>query len=160
MHDEPYKILAVVKFNDREALVLDKEISITYVAEGYMLFGTDEFGIFCDSQYYEYPTGQERSYGGRLMYWPMKDGTQVVNDGCWWNGREDKLAEHLGEPLVIATAKGIEELRDCYGFEGFTAVASKYKQLRASYTGDVYEYSEYEKLLKANLIPKEGEAKP
>lgn len=68
------KILAVVKFNDYHAFVLDEPIKLTYEKIGGMLIGSDETGIFYNCLFYEKPVGRFKAFAGREFDLPLKDG--------------------------------------------------------------------------------------
>ena len=146
-----YKVIAVVKFNDREALALSENPIIKYEEYGSLLLGLDQYGIFANSYYLGHNCGSFRAFGGREFEIPMTDGTFKKAHGQYWDDGRAEFEEILGSEIIGVTIKEIHELNDCYVFYGMSAVKSEYDKLRATYTGKVYEYYEYEKILKEEL---------
>lgn len=143
----PYKVEAVVKFNDREALVLDKFPRVKYERHGGYLFGIDEYGVFVNVYYYEEPSGRFQAFAGHEFDIPMVDGTVTKAKGQWWDGGADALATFLGGKIIRVIIRAIKDLQECYVFSGLWADKIEYEKLRRAYTGKVYEYREYEKLI-------------
>ena len=143
-----YEIEAVVKFNDGEALVLNKYPQIKYEKHGGYLFGLDEYGIFVNVYAYERPSGSFKAFAGREFDISMVDGTFTKANGQWWDAGSDKLAEALGSKIIGVTINTKEELSKCYVFFGEKADENEYNKLRDTYSGKVYHYYEYEKILK------------
>lgn len=71
----------------------------------------------------------------------MKDGSQRIVKDHWWSG---VLPGHQS-----VTACDMESLKKCYVFFGGMAItADDFQALRDSYTGCVYPYWDYEKVIK------------
>ena len=139
-----YKIKAVVKFNNGEALVLNKIPIIKYERYGDMLVGLDEYCIFANCYYYQAPDNLFKAFGGDKFKIPMTDGSFVEANGQWWDGGESKFTKILGSKIIIVTISDIESLKKCYVFFGYKAVLEEYIKFRKTYTGKIYEYYEYE----------------
>lgn len=135
----PLSVVAVVLVNQREALVLNRPLALTYSRVGNDYIGSD--GPFRDLLYYERGGGRFVAFAGRELALPMKDGTIEKVKDHWWSGR---LAGHVS--VVLGDVKS---LSNCYVFSGGCCAEPKaLAELRATYTGPVYEYWDYEDLLK------------
>ncbi|HDZ27756.1 hypothetical protein LCGC14_1413340 [marine sediment metagenome] len=139
-----YKIEAVVKFNQHEALVLNESPEITYERYGNALLGLDKYGIFCNSYEYETPSKGWEAFAGRKFDIHMADGTVEKAYGQWWDGGTQIFIATLGCSIINVTANEIERLKRCFVFTGYRAVEEEYDKLRETYTGKVYEYWEYD----------------
>lgn len=142
----PLSVVAVVLVNQKEALVLNRPLALTYERVGNDYIGSD--GPFRDLLYYERGGGRFVAFAGRELALLMKDGTiQEVKDH-WWSGSL--------KGRVPVTIGDVKSLTDCYVFYGgCCAEPGALAELRAAYTGPVYEYWDYEKVLKkADLLPR------
>jgi hypothetical protein len=148
-----YKIEAVVKFNDGEALVLNENPIIKYENHGKFLFGVDQYGVFVNVYYYDRPSEHWQAFAGRKFNIPMVDGTFIEAHGQWWDGGSKELGEAIGSEVVLATINTRQRLEDCYVFFGARADSKEYQKLRATYTGKVYGYWEYEAICKKREKP-------
>ena len=142
-----YKIEAVVKFNDDEKLVLDKFPEVRYERHGRHLFGIDEYGIFVNVYRYEAPLGRFHAFAGRKFDIPMIDGTVTKANGQWWDAGTGALAAFLGSEVIRVTIETKKNLQKCYMFCGLRADMVEYERLRKTYTGRVYDYREYERMI-------------
>lgn len=145
------KILAVVKFNDGEALVLEKEPELIYTKyDSHTIVGTD--GLFHVCYGYERPDERWKAFGGRKFELPLSDGTTEFCNGQWWASMTSRAVKELGitedNKAVSVTACSIDNLKRCYVFHGYTSTKQAYLDFRKTYDGPVYEYREYEKLIK------------
>lgn len=139
------KIVAVVKFNDREAYVLKKPIKLTYKKYDDIIIGTD--GCFIEAYYFEIDN-HAKAFAGRKFTLPLDNGDIVNCDGQWWYGLTKKSQKIIEKQTVGATVSDIETLRNCYVYSGYSAIKDSLKGLRDKYKGKVYEYYEYDKLIK------------
>jgi len=146
-----YKIEAVVKFNNSEALVLSEHPKILYERYGNYLFGLDEYGVFCDCYKYGRPSKGWEAFAGRKFKIPMTDGSFIDAHGQWWDGGAQEFAKTLGSEIISVTIRTKAELKNCYVFCGCRADKVEYLKLRSQYTGDVFGYWDYEKLLKGEV---------
>jgi hypothetical protein len=142
------KILAVVKFNDHHAFVFDQPIEYTYEEIEDMLIGSDESRIFYSCLFYKKPFGNFKAFAGRKFDLPLKDGGTIHCDGQYWDGKSEKASKIKGVNIIPITGKYIEELKKCYVYYGMYADEDKLNQLISQYDGKIYEYNEYEKLIK------------
>ena len=142
------KILAVVKFNDHHAFVLDEPIKYTYEKFDEMLIGSDESGIFYNCLFYERPIGQFKAFAGREFDLPLKDGGTIHCNGQYWDGKSDKASKIKGVNIIPCTCGYIEDLKQCYVYCGNYADKEKLQRLSGQYDGKIYEYYDYEKLIK------------
>ena len=147
-----YKIEAVVKFNKSEALVLSEHPKILYERYGNYLFGLDEYGVFCNCYKYDSPSKGWEAFAGRKFDIPITDGTFEHAYGQWWDGGADEFAKALGSEIISVTVRTKDDLKRCYVFTGCRADKAEYSKLRGQYQGKVFDYWEYEKLLKKEVI--------
>lgn len=143
-----YKIEAVVKFNDSEALVLSESPKILYERYGNYLFGLDEYRVFCDCYKYDRPSKDWEAFAGRKFDISMRDGTVEHAYGQWWDGGTKEFEEKLGSEIIHVTLRTKEDLKRCYVFVAYRADKSEYLKLRSQYREKVYDYWEYEEILK------------
>jgi hypothetical protein len=133
------KVVAVVKFNDGEALVLNRPLNFLYEFSGRDLVGSD--GPFQNVYRYELPSGRFKAFAGREFDIPLKDGGSVRANGQYWGA-------HLSG-MISATYGTVEQLVKCYVFTGGACIEpAAYAELRGAYTGCVYPYWDYEKIIK------------
>lgn len=146
------EIIAVVKFNDREALVLKEEPKLIYTKYGTdTIIGTD--GVFYNFYGYEEPKGSWAAFAGRKFDLELDNGKVEKCYGQWWDSITKKAIEVLGinetdNKVIYATACSVENLKKCYVFHGYKGLSKKIEEFRNTYTGKVYDYMEYEKLLR------------
>lgn len=132
------KVVAVVQFNRGEALVINRPINFTYELIGRDYVGSD--GPFTNHLYFERATVAFKAFAGRELTLNMKDGSQqVIKDHWWARCTKDKIDIVVGD---------IESLKKCYVFGGASISKDAYQELRETYTGCVYPYWDYEKVIK------------
>lgn len=132
------KVVAVVQFNKDEALVLNRPINFTYEQVGNDYIGTD--GPLTRALYYTRASAAFKAFAGSELTLRMKDGTVRKIKDHWWSGQP---SEH-----IHVTVGDIESLKDCYVFGGASIRREDFQALRESYTGCVYPYWDYEKVIK------------
>ncbi len=147
---EEFKVVAVVKFNDGEALVLNRPIEFVYEEVGRDFVGSD--GPFRDFLGYG-RDGSMKAFGGRELSLTMKDGSiRKIKDNWWATWKK-------GYKDVVL--KDIDGLQRCYVFNSAHITPEDYATLRGEYTGPVYPYWDYEKIIKheywVNLYCKENQ---
>lgn len=143
---EKIRIVAVVKFNDREAFVLNRMPELEYSRYGDTIVGTD--GTFHEC-YGKWIDPVDKAFGGREFELRMKDGEVVHCKGQWWSSITAKARKVIGENIIPLTLSTVEELRECYVFSGgIEGTREKIAVLRAEYEGPIYDYDEYRKILK------------
>ena len=134
----PLSVVAVVKFNNGEALVLNRPLQLKYERVGNDYIGSD--GPFRDALIYSRGSGRFVAFAGRELTIPMKDGsTQKLKDH-WWSGSIDGY-KHV-------TCSATESLKRCYVFSGALCAPQALATLRSTYQGCVYPYRDYEKVIK------------
>jgi hypothetical protein len=135
----PLSVVAVVEVSDREALVLNRPLQLAYKRVGNDYIGSD--GPFRSLLYFEKGGGRFVAFAGRELALPMKNGTIHTVKDHWWSGT---LKGHAS----VITAD-VESLKQCYVFGGgMCAAPEELAALRATYTGCVYPYWDYEKVIK------------
>lgn len=142
----PLSVVAVVLVNKKEAMVLNRPLALTYERDGKDFIGSD--GPFSSLLYYERGGGRFVAFAGRELALPMKDGTIEKVKDHWWSGSlKGRVSVVIGD---------VKSLTNCYVFSGgCSADPGALAELRAAYTGPVYEYWEYEDVLKGrNLLPR------
>jgi len=146
-----YKVLAIVKFNNDIALVLDKKPIITYEQHGNDLIGFDESGTFYDFFYYDKPSGSFYAFAGSKFDLQLKNGDSIHCYGQWWSGISETARKTVGKEICHVTWQDVDSLRDCYVFSGQSCDKEKHDKLISSYNGKIYDYWEYEKILKSEV---------
>lgn len=134
----PLSVVAVVKFNDGEALVLNRPLQMTYERVGNDYIGSD--GPFRDALIYSRGSGRFVAFAGREFSVPMKDGTIQKLKDHWWSG---SIAGHKS-----VTCSDVDSLKRCYVFSGALCDPETLDALRATYQGCVYPNRDYEKVIK------------
>jgi len=140
------KIIAVVKFNSGEAFVMENPIKLEYTKYGYdTIIGTDGSFISC----YGYKRDQYcKAFAGREFDLKLVDGTTEHCNGQWWDSITDKAKEVINDNMISITANNKDRLKQCYVFNGYYGIEKKINELRSQYKGKVYDYWEYEIILK------------
>lgn len=135
----PLSVVAVVLVNKSEALVLNRPLRFRYRKEGNDYIGRD--GPFVDVLLYQSGTFPFKAFAGREITLAMEDGSTVVVKNRWWHSVRKGFA---------SVAYGdVDSLRKCYVFYGGACIApDDLKALRETYTGCVYPYWDYEKVIK------------
>ncbi|POS10195.1 hypothetical protein C3Y08_01745 [Burkholderia gladioli] len=135
---DPIKVVAVVSANDREWLVLNRQLSFVYERSGNDYIGSD--GPFRDHLYYRRGGGKFVAFAGRELSLTMSDGSIQKLKDHWWSG----------EPAgFVSIAYGdVESLKRCYVFMGASINRDDLAVLRSTYEGCVYPYWDYEKIIK------------
>lgn len=134
---EAFKVVAVVKFNDSEALVLNRPIEFVYEEVGRDFVGTD--GPFRDFLGYG-RYGSMKAFAGRELTLTMKDGSVRKIKDNWWATWKQGYSD--------VTVKDLVGLQRCYVFNSAHITPDDYARLRGEYAGPVYSYWEYEKIIK------------
>lgn len=135
---EPLKIVALVQINNSEALVLNRPLKMLYEFSGQDLIGSD--GPFRRALRYETPRGRFKAFAGSEFDIPLKDGGTVRAKGQYWSAGLEGFTE---------TAYGtVDGLKKCYVYTGALIDPAALQELRAEYTGCVYPYWDYEKVIK------------
>ena len=141
--NEDLKVVAVVQINSGEALVLNRPLNFIYEEIGRDLIGSD--GPFKRPLIYSPASEAFKAFAGSEMNLNMQDGSQRAVKDHWWSG---SLPGHQG-----VTACDLESLKKCYVFfGGMVITADDFQALRESYTGCVYPYWDYEKVIKYNDV--------
>ncbi|GKW27802.1 hypothetical protein AB6D34_09245 [Pectobacterium brasiliense] len=137
---EPLSIVAVVSMNDGEALVLNRELELVYekMPNGDYV---GEDGPFKNLLFFRHGSGSSKAFAGRELVLKMKDGTLNKIKNHWWHG--------LLKDTQSVFACDIDSLKKCYVFSGgFSVNKEEFDALRSTYTGPVYPYWDYEKIIK------------
>lgn len=136
---KPISLVAVVDMNGGEALVLNRPLAYVYERDGNDYVGKD--GPFKSRYAYERAHGRFVGFAGREIVLNMADGSMTTIKDHWWdNGMKG---------CVSVAANCIDVLKKCYVFFGCNHITPEdLAALRSTYTGCVYPYCEYEKLIK------------
>lgn len=138
MNNNPFSLVAIVKFNNEEAFVLDRPLHFIYKLVGNDFVGAD--GPFQDYLYYEKDCGSSVAFAGRELNLDMADGSVEKIKNHWWSGIQEGHKE--------LTISSVEALKKCYVFGSASIPKEQLVKLRASYSGCVYPYWDYEKVLR------------
>lgn len=149
------KIEAIIKSKGGQWFaVIDDPVQLIYTKiDTETIIGTDKECIFWAFYGFEYvPIKYKQAFGGKCFEIPLTDGTKEVCNGSWWD-KMTKSAHELTNNIEfgqigIATKS---ELKECYVFSGYTVDRLKFNELANKYNGTIYEYFEYERILKAQL---------
>ena len=143
-------MIAKVRFNQLYAWVIDEPIHLqyTFYENKKFLIGLDETCTFYNVLYYERPIGNMRAFGGRSLDLQMADGSMTHCDGQYWSGKEGAASKILGVSLGYETVQSIEQLRKCYVFSGYAVNYEKFLALCMDYDGPVFDYYEYEAMIR------------
>jgi hypothetical protein len=133
------KVVAVVNMNGGEALVLNRPLRYIYDEHGKDLIGVD--GPFRDVLKYERGGGRFVAFAGRAFTLTMRDGsTRKIKDHWWSAGLKGSVSVAVGD---------VDSLKKCYVYTGANSITPEaLAELRATYTGCVYPYWDYEKVIK------------
>ncbi len=140
------KIIAIVKFNSGEAFVMENSIKLEYTKYGSdTIIGTDGCFLIC----YGYSNEQyDKAFAGRKFDLQLTDGNIEHCYGQWWNSVTKKAREVTQGNIIHVTANSIDRLKNCYVFNGYCGIEDKVNKLRSEYSGKIYDYWEYEKIIK------------
>lgn len=143
----PLLLIAVVSFNkDSEALVLNRPLQMVYEKVGQDYIGSD--GPFRDRLAFSPGRGRFKAFAGREIRIRLADGSIESLKDHWW---QSFLPDH-----VSVIHGSVESLKDCYVFGGGACIApDDLAALRATYTGCVYPYWDYEKVIKFDAMRKD-----
>lgn len=131
-------VIAVVQFNDGEALVFNRPMNLTYEQIGNDYIGSD--GPITRALYYSPASGAFKAFAGSELTLQMKDGSVRKIKDHWWAGNPS------GHRNV--TVGDISSLKRCYVFTAASMDKEAYQLLRSTYSGCVYPYWDYEKIIK------------
>lgn len=141
------EIIAVVKFNKKEAFVFDEIPDLVYTK-----YGNDTIigksGPFYMCYCYAQPSAMVHAFGGRKFDITLSDGTIEHCSGQWWDGitevaKKELNVDGIERKLISVTAEDIKALTNCYVYCGFYAIESEILEMRKKYAGKVYEYYEF-----------------
>jgi hypothetical protein len=146
MDGNPLSVVAVVSMNGGEALVLNRPLRFVYEQDGRDYVGVD--GPFRDRLVYKQADRYSRAFAGRSMTLLLKDGSKVQVKDHWWQA-------HF--PGWVSIPHGdVESLKKCYVFGGGACIdRDDFDAMRATYTGCVYPYWDYEKIIKHDDMRKD-----
>ena len=144
------KIIAEVKCNDGLAYVLNRKVKFTYdKIDWKTIIGKDEGAL----QFY-YWDGRVglfgcKAFGGREFTLKLSDGTEERCCGQWWDGMNKTSAKLYDyKDLEYFSFSTIDELRKCYVYTLCMCTKQWLESIKAKYQGKVYDYWEYEKIIK------------
>lgn len=140
------KIIALVKFNDEKAIVFDEMPGLLYSEHNTCLIG--EGGIFYDFLIYERPGKNWRAFAGRKFELPLKCGGVVECSGQWWDGHNAEALEMVKAEMLRIVCATPSSLCSCYVYGSRYADKNALIYLLKQYKGPVYEYWDYEKIVK------------
>lgn len=134
----PFSVVAVVQFGNSEALVLNRPLNFVYERIGRDFLGSD--GPFRDYLYYQKGSGSFIAFAGRELELSMADGTVECIKDHWWSGIKTGC-----KGVIVGSVEG---LKKCYVFSSASIIKEEYEKIRSSYSGCVYPYWDYEKVIK------------
>lgn len=138
------KIVAVVRMNDSYAVVLNRALSFeAYSSTGKIVYSEDS-GFFSRFRY----EGGSRAFAGRHFNLQMDDGSILECKGDWWDGGTGELEFLISKSLKSVPVGTIEGLTNCYVFSSGLVDEAVLNGLLGKYYGPVYEYWDYEAVIK------------
>lgn len=152
MFEKAIALIALVKFNNGVALVVKEKLNFTYTQHDHIIIGIDDSGTFLQCFYYGAPSTYFKAFGGHEFDITLENGRVIHCNGQWWWGGGEKAEEILNKEIVEATVGDIESLKKCYVYTGVYAIKDKIKKLISGYSGKLYEYREYAKVLKGPVF--------
>jgi hypothetical protein len=147
--DIPIKIIAVVKFNDGEAFVLDHAPELKYNMVARSIVG--KALPFCRCYFYEAPGYKSYAFAGAKFDITLEDGTVVHCFGQYWDGWTKAALQDIGGSVERVTISTNDELKKCYVYYGMYGIPAGIKELRTAYKGPVFDYWDYEKILHGKM---------
>lgn len=141
------KIIAKVRYNDGYAYVLNRNVNFLYTKMDHeTIIGYDE-EIY---QFFKKDTFCQRwkAFGGLKFELNLTDGTTEKCFGQWWDGIT-KTAQELfkGKRMCHFSFSSKDNLKKCYVYSGCWCDSEWLEKLDAEYTGKIYDYYEYERML-------------
>lgn len=147
MSAAPLSVVAVVDDGSRsECLVLNRPLKFIFEKVGNDYIGSD--GPFRDPLYYQQGSGRFVAFAGRELHLTMADGTTKTVKDHWWSGGI--------KGYVSAAYSDVKSLQGCYVFYGGACIQpDDLRALRATYTGCIYPYRDYEKVVRFDSMRKD-----
>lgn len=145
---EKIKIIAIVRYDDSYAYVLNRPVNFQYTKiDRETIIGEDE-GLYTFYRY-DIPSGRFYAFGGREFELPLTDGSVEKCYGQWWDGMSGAARELFeGKELCHFSCACIDKLKQCYVYYGCSAEKEWMERLISEYDGEVYGYFEYAKMLR------------
>lgn len=138
------KIVAVVRMNGSYAVVLNRPLRFdTYSSTGKVVYSEDS-GFFSRYRY----EGGSRAFAGRHFKLQMDDGSVLECKGDWWDGGTGELEFLISKSLQSVSVGTVEGLTNCYVFSSGLVDEVVLNRLLGKYYGPVYEYWDYEAVIK------------
>jgi hypothetical protein len=135
----PLHVVAVVDATHWKGLVLNRPIQLVYERQGNDYIGVD--GPFRRLFAYERASGRFKAFAGAEMPILMADGTTKILKDHWW-------AAGIKGMTDIGVAD-VDSLKRCYVFGGGNCISpDDLAMLMDAYTGCIYPYLDYEKVIK------------
>lgn len=145
---DPIKIEAIVKSKSGKVFfVFNRPTELIHTQfDRETIIGEDE-GIY-NFYVYETPSKNWQAFGGREFDLVMSDGTKTHCCGQWWDGLS-RAARLMFDGMLSSIAySDIDSLKKCYVYCGARCDTSWINKLLSEYKGEMYEYYEFEKLIK------------
>lgn len=140
---EELKVIAVVSMTNQDvAIILNRKLNFVYERVGNDYIGKD--GPFRDVLAYERGSGRFVAFAGRELQLNMCHGGMVRIKDHWWSS-------HIPGHASVAVSD-VESLKKTYVFRGGVCIdPAELEALRSSYSGPVYSYWDYEKIVKQRI---------
>ena len=142
------KIIALVKFNDSIAMVLDEIPKLKYQKKADCLLGSN--GVFLDTLFYERPDDRWKAFAGRKFDIELDTGEVIHCEGQYWDGVKPIHKSMVEGDIIHVTASTLDNLKKCYVFCGYKGIKHEIQKLMSQYKGIVYEYWDYDRLITSN----------
>ena len=145
---EPIRIEAIVKSKSKQIFfVFNRKVKFIHTQfDNETIIGEDE-GIY-NFYFYKSPSKYFQAFAGREFDLKMSDGSTTHCFGQWWDGLT-KAAKLMFDGVLSNIAySDIESLKKCYVYYGGRCDTNWINKLLSEYNGEIYEYYEFEKLIK------------
>lgn len=153
MEREKIKIEAIVSSGGQVFYVINRPLQMSYTKIDHeTIIGEDEGALrFYKRDNMTLPFG-ETAFGGHKFTLQLTDGSVEECHGQWWDDMSKSARELFKDTRLCHFVHGTkEELKKCYVFCGCVCEMVWLEKLLSEYKGDVFEYWEYEKILKDGI---------
>ena len=145
---QPIRIEAIVKHKSGQVFfVFNRKVEFIHTQfDRETIIGEDE--KIYNFYLYESPSKNWKAFGGREFDLKMSDGSTTHCFGQWWDGLSKTARLMFDGTLSNIAYSDIEDVKKCYVYCGGRCDTNWINKLLSEYNGKIYEYYEFEKLIK------------
>lgn len=148
------KIVAfITSKSNQQFIVVGEPVKLFYTKfDPDTIIGQSKDGLFYAFFKREFvPSKYGQAFAGRTFELPLTDGTIEKCHGQWWDAMSP-AANVLMEGISLCNigVGSVEALRKCYCYCGYYVDRDRVNEILQETKPPVYEYWEYEKILKTN----------